>query len=265
MKKILVWDLPVRVMHWLLAVLVLGAFALASLASDESVVFALHAIAGLIALFVVALRSVWGLVGTRWARFRAWPLRPSALVRYLRGVFSDRASEAGVGHNPATSWFALAVFVGIAGLGVTGFLAARGNEAAEEVHELLAWSVIGLVALHVAGVLLHVARRRENLVATMITGRRAGAEVAGIPSARAGVASVFLVLAVVFGALLLSGLDVRQRRLTLPFIGTPLALGEPEREDASKRWTSSNARAASASDETRADDHDNDNANEDND
>jgi cytochrome b len=263
MKKILVWDLPVRVMHWLLAVLVLGAFALANLASDESVVFALHAIAGLIALFVVALRSVWGLVGTRWARFRAWPLRPSALVRYLRGVFSDRASEAGVGHNPATSWFALAVFVGIAGLGVTGFLAARGNEAAEEVHELLAWSVIGLVALHVAGVLLHVARRRENLVATMITGRRAGAEVAGIPSARAGVASVFLVLAVVFGALLLSGLDVRQRRLTLPLIGTPLALGESEREDASKRSTSGDAGAASTSDETRADDHDDDDEDDD--
>lgn len=255
MKKILVWDLPVRVMHWLLAVLVLGAFALASLASDESVVFALHAIAGLIALFVVALRSVWGLVGTRWARFRAWPLRPSALVRYLRGVFSDRASEAGVGHNPATSWFALAVFVGIAGLGVTGFLAARGNEAAEEVHELLAWSVIGLVALHVAGVLLHVARRRENLVAAMITGRRAGAEADRIPSARAGVASFFLVLVLVFGALLLSGLDVRQRRLVLPLIGTPLALGESEREDASKRSTSVDAGAASTSEKTRADDH----------
>ena len=256
MKKILVWDLPVRVMHWLLAVLVLGAFALASLASDESVVFALHAIAGLIALFVVALRSVWGLVGTRWARLRAWPLRPSALIRYLRGVFSDRPSEAGVGHNPATSWFALAVFVGIAGLGVTGFLAARGSEAAEEVHELLAWSVIGLVALHVAGVLLHVARRRENLVATMITGRRAGAEVDGIPSARAGVASVFLVLAVAFGALLLSGLDVRQRRLALPLIGTPLALGESVRENASKRSTSGDAGTASTSDETRANDDD---------
>jgi len=254
MRKILVWDLPVRLTHWLLAVLVLGAFALANLASDESVVFALHAIAGLIALFVIALRSVWGVVGTRWARFRAGSLRPSALVPYLRGIFSDRTREAGVGHNPATVWFALAVFVGIAGLGVTGFLSARGSEAAEEVHELLAWSVIGLVVLHVAGVLLHVARRRENLVATMITGRRAGAPVDGIPSARAGVASFFFVLTIAFGALLLSGLDVRQRRLALPLIGTNLALGESEGEDDSTRSASGGAAAARRSDESLADD-----------
>ena len=68
----------------------------------------------------------------------------------------------------------------ILGLGVTGYLSAKGSHEAEEIHEALASVAIGLIAIHVAGVLLHVAATRENLVAGMIHGRELGAERAAI-------------------------------------------------------------------------------------
>lgn len=258
MKKILVWDATVRLTHGLLAVLVLGAFALATLTSDESVAFSWHAIAGLVAVAVVLLRVLWGFFGTRYARFGDFPLRPSALVRYLRGVLSKRRDGFGVGHNPATSWFALVIFAGIAGLGVTGFLAGRGNGGAEEAHEVLAWSVIGLVAAHVAGVLLHVARKRENLIAGMIDGRKVGSEADAIPGPRVAAAAVSAGLVIALTAALVSGFDAPSRRLKLPLIGTVLALGETESEGG--RETTDGADAEAPDDERRenAEDEDED-------
>jgi len=182
----------------------------------------------------VLMRVLWGFFGTRYARFGDFPLRPSALVRYLRGVFSERPEGSGVGHNAATSWFALAIFAGIAGLGVTGFLAGRGSEGAEEVHEVLAWAVIGLVAVHVAGVLLHVARKRENLIAGMFNGRKIGSEADAIPGPRAVTAVVSAALMIAFAAALVSGFDAPSRRLKLPLLGTVLALGEAESEGGRK-------------------------------
>ncbi|GMU67138.1 MAG: hypothetical protein AMXMBFR36_34120 [Acidobacteriota bacterium] len=256
MKRILVWDAPVRLAHGVLAVLVLGAFALATLTSDESVTFSWHAIAGLVAVVVVLLRILWGFFGTRYARFGDFPLRPSALVGYLRGVVSGRPDGSGVGHNAATSWFALATFAGIVGLGVTGFLAGRGSEGAEEVHEVLAWSVIGLVAVHVAGVLLHVARKRENLLAGMIDGRKVGSEADAIPGPRAATAVVSAALVIAFAAALVSGFDAPSRRLKLPLVGTVVALGEAEAEGG--RETTDGAGAEASGDERDEDGEDED-------
>lgn len=249
MRRILVWDLPVRLAHWLLAALVLGAFALANLTSDESVAFAWHAIAGLLAVFVVVLRIGWGLLGTRYARFGDFSFRPEALVRYLRGVFSPGTDGSGVGHNPATSWFAIALFAGIVGLGLTGFLTARGSKSAKEVHEVLAWSVIALVAVHVVGILLHMVRRRENVIASMVTGRKSGPEAAGIPSSRVGSAGLLVAGVVAFGALLLSGFDAGTRRLTLPFVGSTLTIGDTDEKGRSERSDSAGKRHADSRDD----------------
>lgn len=255
MKKILVWDLPVRGLHWLLAAAVLGAFALANLASDESVAFAWHAILGAIAVLAVVARLIWGLVGTRTARLGSFSLRPAALYRYVLGVFGGRPAATGAGHNPATSWFALTLFAGVAGLAVTGFLMGRGNDRAEDLHEALAWTVIGLVAAHVAGVLLHVARTRENVVASMITGRKAGDARQAIPSARAGAAVVLLGLVAAAVAVLVSGFDAASRRLTLPWTGTVLTIGEGE-SHGQQGETGAAGRQAEANDDEDVDEDD---------
>lgn len=261
MKKILVWDLPVRLLHWVLAASILGAFVLANQASDDSAAFAWHAMLGLLALLVTGLRLAWGVAGTRYARFGSFSLRPTALLRYLRGVLTGRPAEAGAGHNPATSWFAIALFAAIAGLGLTGYLMGRGNERVEALHEALAWTTIGLVAAHVAGLLLHVVRTRENVVASMVTGRRSSGAGEGIPSARAGAAVVLLGLVAAAGAVLVAGFDAAGRRLTLPLTGTVLTIGEAEADGAGPAFARAGEEGEAngdgtpdADDETDADD-----------
>ena len=234
MTRALIWDLPVRLMHWLLAASFLAAFAVATLTSDDSSTFPLHALFGLVAGFLVVLRLVWGFVGTRYARFTALDLRPAALARYLRGALTRRTTGGGVGHNPATSWFVVALFAGLAGLGLTGLAMARGSETFEDVHEVLAWSVLVLVAVHVAGVLLHVARTRENIVASMVTGKRTAPALVAIRSPRRGAALLLMALVAGFGALLASGYDAGARSVTLPLLGTPLVIGEAEEEGATE-------------------------------
>ena len=226
MSKILVFDLPVRVFHWLLAALFLGAFVIGTTVDDESSVFAVHALLGAGAGFLVLLRLVWGLVGTRHARFGSLSLGPRRLVRHLTGALAGRG-EAGAGHNPATSWFMLLTFAVVLGLGLTGYRLGRGDESAEELHEALAWAGIALAGIHVAGIAWHLARRRENLAAAMVTGRKTAPREAAIRSARPVSALVLLALVAGFGAMLVSGFDARAGKLSLPLLpGAPLTIGE---------------------------------------
>ncbi|MBZ0145917.1 MAG: cytochrome b/b6 domain-containing protein [Rhodocyclaceae bacterium] len=224
MNKVLVFDLPMRMIHWLLAALFLGAFVIATTVDDESATFAVHAVLGAGAVALVLLRLVWALIGSRHARFGALALHPAALARYLADTLAGRGGRE-AGHNPATSWFMLLIFAVVLGLGVTGWRMGRGDESVEELHEILAWTGGALFLLHVAGVLWHLARQRENLVATMITGRREVAAHDAIPSARPGSALALLAVVGGLGAVLISGFDARAGRLTLPGLGT-LAIGE---------------------------------------
>lgn len=223
-----IWDLPVRLFHWLLAAAFLAAFLIANLADDEGTLFPIHALAGLGAVFLVVLRIVWGLAGSRWARFSAFELRPSRLVHYLRGAVGGTTSTRSAGHNAATSWFAVATIAVVLGLGVTGFMMGRGREAAKEVHEVLAWSMLALAGVHIAGVVWHSVRHRENLAASMVTGYKNAEPAAAIASIRPWSAVAFLVLVAAFAATLAAGYEQSTRRLTLPLLDGSLQLGETE-------------------------------------
>lgn len=227
-----IWDLPVRLFHWLLAAAFLTAFLIATLAGDEGTLFPIHALAGLGAVFLVVLRIVWGLVGSRWARFSAFELRPSSLFRYLRGALAvtidGAASKRSAGHNPATSWFAVAAIAVVLGLGLTGFMMGRGSEAAEELHEVLAWSMLALGAVHIGGVVWHSLRHRENLAASMVTGYKNADPTTAIPSSRPWSALALVILIAAFAATLAAGYDQSTRSLTLPLLNGSLQLGETE-------------------------------------
>ncbi|MFZ2490853.1 MAG: cytochrome b/b6 domain-containing protein [Thermoanaerobaculia bacterium] len=223
-----IWDLPVRLFHWLLAAAFLTAFLIANLADDEGTLFPIHALAGLGAVFLIVLRIVWGLAGSRWARFSAFELRPSSLVRYLRGTVGGAPSTRSAGHNAATSWFAVATIAVVLGLGVTGFMMGRGREAAKEVHEVFAWSMLALAGLHIAGVVWHSVRHRENLAASMVTGYKNAEPDAAIASSRPWSAVAFLLLIAAFAATLVAGYEQSTRRLTLPLLDGTLQLGETE-------------------------------------
>lgn len=232
MNRILVWDLPVRFLHWTLAILFIGAFAIANLASDEGRIFALHAVAGFVILFIVVLRIVWGVIGSRHARFAGFDYRPSSLVAYLRGALGLGPKTRHAGHNPATVWFAIAMLLVLLSLGVTGLLLGRGNERFEEIHEVLAWIAVALAALHVAGVVWHRLRQKECIATSMITGRKEGDASDAIPSARGWAAGAFALLTAAWAVAVFAGWDPATGRIVVPLTGQSLQIGEREDEAA---------------------------------
>lgn len=193
-ERILVWDAPVRVMHWLLAASFFGAW----LTAESERWRLVHVTLGYTVGALVLLRIVWGLAGTRYARFAQFVRGPSAVLRYLRSLVS-RHPEHHVGHNPAG---ALAI-VGLLGLALAtaaagvALDAGWGGHALEEVHEALASTALALVGLHVAAVIASSLLHRENLVGAMLSGRKRGERSQGIRSAWRSVAA--LVLCAVLG------------------------------------------------------------------
>ena len=229
MKRILVWDLPTRLFHWLLAGGFITAFVIANVADDEGALFPVHMLVGLTLAFIVVLRVVWGFVGTRYARFRSFLFGPKAVIGYLRGVASGTGKRH-IGHNPGSSVAIFAILVLVLGLAVTGILTGEGSEAAEEIHELLAYALLVAAIAHVLGIAIHTWRHRENIAVTMVNGHKEGEPGAAIASAKPVVALVFLVLTGLVGWRLAAGYDATTKQLSLPLIGATLHLGEAEDE-----------------------------------
>lgn len=195
--KVRVWDPLVRVFHWGLV----AAFATAWLTADE--LQPLHEIAGYTVAGLVAFRLIWGLVGSRYARFAQFLKGPRTTLAYL-GDMSRGKERRYLGHNPVGAAMVVALLVTLSGTAFTGWLMAeparvamlpdlpqivvpawadddggesgeresgeRGEEAVEELHEVLANLVLLLAALHVGGVVLTSFRHRENLARAMVTG-----------------------------------------------------------------------------------------------
>lgn len=185
MDRILVWDWPVRIGHWLLV----GAFALAWLTGDSESWRLVHAFAGGTVVGVIAFRLLWGVVGTRHARFASFVRGPGGVRDYLLGLVSGRPLHT-AGHNPAGGWailalLALGLLTGAAGwLTYNDSFANLGGEWFEEVHEAMASLMLGVAGLHVAGVIVGSLAHRENLVRAMLTGMKQGTPAEAIASAR---------------------------------------------------------------------------------
>ncbi|MBK7777844.1 MAG: cytochrome b/b6 domain-containing protein [Sandaracinaceae bacterium] len=85
MKRILVWDLPTRLFHWLLAGSFVAAFAIANVVDDDSSTFVVHMLLGAVMGLLVVLRVVWGFIGSRYARFGSFAFGPSDVIAYVKG------------------------------------------------------------------------------------------------------------------------------------------------------------------------------------
>ncbi|HEX7915769.1 cytochrome b/b6 domain-containing protein [Rudaea sp.] len=168
--KVEVWDKPVRIMHWLLVLAVASAWF------TRGRLDSWHEWLGYAALVIVALRIVWGFIGSRHARFAQFVRAPRASLRYLREIATGRAPRH-LGHNPLGGWMILALLSCVSALGLTGWLATTdwlwGYAWLAELHAGLGWTFVTLVCLHLAGVLFSSWQHRENLVAAMLSGRKA--------------------------------------------------------------------------------------------
>ena len=187
--RILVWDLPIRLFHWLLVATFAGAF----LTAESERVRDIHVALGYTFAGLLAFRIVWGLVGSRYARFASFAFGPRAVVAYLKSLL-ERRPEHHVGHNPAGAWAIYALIAGGIAVGVTGHVVyadASGHWLAE-LHEGAANALLALAVLHVAGVAISSILHRENLVAAMVTGYKSGPADEGIARPRWRAAAALL-------------------------------------------------------------------------
>jgi len=164
-----VWDPLVRICHWALVI----AFFTAFLSAEDSA--ALHERSGWVVLGLVGFRLIWGVVGTRHARFAAFVPSPARLLSYLRDLLRGAARRY-IGHTPAGGAMIVALLVALGATAGTGAAMTTewgwDNHALKEAHEAMANLTLALIGMHVAGVVAMSLLHRENLVAAMLTGRK---------------------------------------------------------------------------------------------
>ena len=118
---------------------------------------------------------IWGLVGTRHARFSDFVTSPATAIGYLGDVAQGRARRY-LGHNPAGGLMIVALLIALTGTCLTGYLMTMPGlwsaKWIEEVHEVAAHATLALVGLHVLGVIVSSVLHNENLVRAMLTGRK---------------------------------------------------------------------------------------------
>jgi cytochrome b len=173
MQEVKVWDFLVRILHWSLVGGVIGAWITRE--GDDI----LHAQFGYVVLGIVVARIIWGFIGFRHARFVDFVRSPRETIAYLRSIITHRERRY-VGHNPLGGWMILALLATITGICVTGWLnttdAYWGVAWVGELHASLTDLLIGLVTLHIVGVVFTSIRQRENLVKAMVTGTKRAPE-----------------------------------------------------------------------------------------
>ncbi|MCI4592679.1 cytochrome b/b6 domain-containing protein [Sphingobium sp. BYY-5] len=200
-----VWDLPIRLFHWLLVAL-LGF----SWWSAETYHMDWHRWSGQAVLFLVVFRLIWGFVGSGSARFAYLLKGPRAIRAYLAG------GVAPVGHNPLGGWSVIAMLLllmvqlgtGLFAVDIDGIESGplshlvdfdQGRLAAA-IHATSFTILQILIGLHVAAVLFYLLARRRNLIGAMLTGRTAVASEAVVPVRRAR-AVTFLIAVTLSGVI----------------------------------------------------------------
>lgn len=186
-----IWDLPTRLFHWTLALLVVAAFITVNLGGPW---LRWHFLIGYTILTLLAFRLCWGLFGARHARFAHFVAGPRTLLAYLRGV---PAAAGRPGHNPLGAWSVVAMLGVLAfqvgtGLFANDDIASEGplaklvsratSEWLTSLHRFNDAVIIGLVALHVAAIVYYRWRRHEDLIGPMITGDKTAPP--GTPASR---------------------------------------------------------------------------------
>ncbi len=183
-----VWDIGIRLFHWLLVLAVTvaaltGFFALPDLLD-------IHLIAGGTIAALLLCRVVWGVLGGRFARFSGFAYRPRAVLAHARGMRAGRrpAGEARyLGHNPLGGLMVFALLAVLAASVATGVVTLGGFDkqgplaaftrfatgaAVKQLHQLLALLLVAMVAAHLGGVWFESWRERDNLAVAMLTGRK---------------------------------------------------------------------------------------------
>jgi cytochrome b len=189
LRVLRVWDSPTRIMHWVLVTAIAICWS-----TGETGDLEYHHYAGYVALWVVMMRVYWGFAGSSTARFANFVRGPQTVFKYVRTLHL-RNTPATLGHNALGAISVLALLAAVAAVGVTGLFAVdmdvlysgplsmyvdfREGRRFARWHSTLFDVLLVVIALHLLAVSFYYAYKRQNLVASMITGKRKAAEVHG--------------------------------------------------------------------------------------
>ncbi|HAF44022.1 MAG TPA: cytochrome B [Gallionellaceae bacterium] len=196
-ERFQVWDVPTRVFHWSMVLSFCGVF----LTSESERYRDIHVMLGYTMLGLISFRVLWGFIGTRYSRFTSFLFTSGEVLTYVSALARGRA-ERYVGHNPAGSvaiWLLLFLTIGS---GVSGVLLFQdvGGDMMAELHEVLSFAMLAVVAVHIAGVVMSSILHRENLVSAMITGTKEADPEAGEERSYAWLGVIMLLAVVTFWA-----------------------------------------------------------------
>lgn len=228
MQKVNSYDFPLRIFHWLFAILFSTSFVIAKFIDDESILYAYHMISGILMLILIIMRVFWSFLGEKSSRLSSYKLNPRDLIQYMSSVVSGH-SKRYLGHNPASSFAAILMFLFTIALVGTGFMMVlRVNKHFfEEVHEIVAHGFLIIVIIHIGGVIIHQLFHQDGMITSMITGHKKSIEGEdGIKSSRYFAGVVFIIFFLISGLYLNSQFNPQTGVLTLA--GKSLQLGEAE-------------------------------------
>ena len=206
MQRIQLWDLPTRLFHWSLALLVCGAIITGKIGGGAMV---WHGRIGIALVGLLVFRLIWGFVGSTYARFAQFMPTPASLCAYLRGQWR------GLGHNPFGAISVLGLLALLAALLATGLagnddIAFRGplfdlvsKDVSDRLigwHRLLTNALFALIALHLAAIAFYTHIKKDNLVQPMITGYKDVTPGSGEPARGGGLIAALIAILIAAAA-----------------------------------------------------------------
>jgi len=168
-RTIQVWDPVVRAFHWTVVVAcMLNLFIL-----EEGKYW--HRATGYVVVTAIVVRVIWGFVGTKHSRFNDFLPTPTKVMGQILDIL-DRNEKRYIGHNPLASVMMLCLMALLAATALTGWMttldAFWGEKWLEELHGAIANSIMVLAFIHAGAAVIESFRHRENLVWSMVTGRK---------------------------------------------------------------------------------------------
>ncbi|MCC6229999.1 MAG: cytochrome b/b6 domain-containing protein [Phycisphaerales bacterium] len=225
-----IWDLPIRLWHWILTGSLIAASVISLAFGEHSSLFPYHSMLGLVMGLMVVLRIFWGVIGTRHARFASLAFGPGALLSYLRGAAFGGAPRF-AGHNPGAAYATIAMLILILVICGTGIALSQGNEGIKELHEISVYALLAVAGAHILGVIAHTVRHHEPIALSMIHGKKIAEPDQAITSSRPVPALVFLLLVGGWAFMLARDYDPATQSTSIPFTSFKLQLGEAEGQE----------------------------------
>ncbi|MBL8643499.1 MAG: cytochrome b/b6 domain-containing protein [Rhodospirillaceae bacterium] len=222
-RKIKVWDVPVRLFHWILVLLIGLSYATGEFGGFDFIMpvtgnmvpnMNLHMWSGLSILALVIFRVVWGVLGSDTAKFSDFVKGPGAVMGYLGGLFK-KGTKVIAGHNPAGGLVVVAILILLLMQAGTGLFAKEddffgiagplNSLVSEDTAKMLTsrhhqiWEAIEiLIVLHIAASIFYWLVLKQNLIVAMFTGQKeipASAEIPQLRFASKAKAAVVMIIA----------------------------------------------------------------------